>query len=1281
MLRRTLSAAWIALVALLLLTAAALLVVRLWIPSLSSYRHQVEQVVSDILSRKVTIERLEATWRGFSPVLKFRQLHIAGDRDKRTGLAVREVWVSFDIKRYLAGREIQLNGINVVGTDLTLVRATDGSLFVRELQDQAAGSYSISGFPNIDGLSIHDSTITIVDLQSGIPPQRFTDVTLSLKNQADSHRVTGYAMLPPELGYRIDVDAELFGMPARFSDWQGRVYLKGQSLSLSSALTYPLPEEIDLQGIADARLWLDIEAAQVREVRTELDLHDFRMTHRAGSASYEFNADKLIGQFGWQGAGHGWRFAAQRVVVEQEESVWQTAAFALSGATQEDTVYLAGTAPEISLDGLGPLLLALPVLTADQKQQLAGVHPQGLIENLYFSVEKTATSADISALEATFTDLSLRESREYPFVTGLDGSVSGASRAGIITLDTHAATFHNDRLFRDALMIDTVRGEVRWRKTTEQTEITADELVVVNPDMQLTAALGMDIPHSGGSPAVDLHVDIAHANLGRVHDYLPAHIMSPRAVAWLDRSLVSGAINNASILLQGRLDQIPFDHGEGRLEVRLPVTDAVLAYHPGWSPITGLDAQVNFSGRSMDIASRKGAIRTARLRTVQAQIKDLKQPELLLQGTVEGAMPVMLAELGSSPLGSTYGGFVDRTSTTGTAGLELDLVIPLTGNKPSVEVRGNITLSENALQVKDTDIALTNIQGVLAFAPDGVTGENLTARLFDRPVTVRVWKDTVVDRTRIGIDGPLGLLNKLAGDSKAVQSVISGSTDWRVLLGIGAVQARREVPSLDLEISSSLRGVAIDLPGAYAKPADSVRQLTVRVEGVERQNKQLRFSYGDQLRGLLEVTSAASGFTVRKGMVTLDNTAPAMPDTNRLAIRGHLDKLQLSDWTNRFAGGGKNGLPVDVDVSVGELDVLHYILRNVTVRAQAAGPVWTIRSGGDSIAGDILLTRGKSGAEKIVVDLERLILESAERPKGAQAGTKISPAEFPALQVTVGQLVYDKTDFGSLDIVAQRSSANVVTVDKLTLSSDLLSLNIQGDWKSGDGQQISSFHAKVDDGNLEKLLEFFDFEPAIECDELSGSMHATWPGPPWAFSLPSLEGNLKLKIVDGQLLDLEPGAAGRMIGLLSLTSLQRRLSLDFSDLFGEGFSFDDIRGNFIFESGNAYTNDLTITGPAAKIDVSGRTGLTGRDYDQLVTVTPQMQSGLALAGTLAGGPAVGAALLIADKLLEGNLGALSRLNRRQYTVTGLWSDPVVTRIDAPEPDVPANTDPDTDEYE
>ncbi|MDH3872310.1 MAG: TIGR02099 family protein, partial [Gammaproteobacteria bacterium] len=146
------------------------------------------------------------------------------------------------------------------------------------------------------------------------------------------------------------------------------------------------------------------------------------------------------------------------------------------------------------------------------------------------------------------------------------------------------------------------------------------------------------------------------------------------------------------------------------------------------------------------------------------------------------------------------------------------------------------------------------------------------------------------------------------------------------------------------------------------------------------------------------------------------------------------------------------------------------------------------------------------------------------------------------------------------------------------------------------------------------------------------------------------------------LLDVDPGTAGRVLGLLSLNNLPRRLKLDFSDLSDEGFSFDTIEGNFVMDAGNGYTNDLYVDGPAAKIEISGRVGIASQDYDELVTVTPYLKTGITVFGALAGGPAVGAVLMVAESLLEGSYGPLNKLAQKQYSVTGPWSDPVINRL-------------------
>jgi uncharacterized protein YhdP len=355
-------------------------------------------------------------------------------------------------------------------------------------------------------------------------------------------------------------------------------------------------------------------------------------------------------------------------------------------------------------------------------------------------------------------------------------------------------------------------------------------------------------------------------------------------------------------------------------------------------------------------------------------------------------------------------------------------------------------------------------------------------------------------------------------------------------------------------------------------------------------------------------------------------------------------------------------VPLRLDLDVGELEVQNFMLNDLHLAAAAEGRAWRIKVSGESSRGDVDVIRAGRGVEKIVMNMERLALKrsTADKPPG---NTQLTPADLPALQVTAGELVYNGANFGQLDLKAAAQANNRYRIERLAVSSDLLSLQLDASWHMTGRDHLSQVSLEILKGDMGSLLDVFGFEKVIKDGDLHATLQASWPAPLADFSPETIDGKLNVVIKDGQLLDIEPGASGRALGLLSIGKLPRRLTLDFSDFFGEGFNFERIAGNFVIDQGNAYTNDLEVDGPAARIDISGRVGLAKQDYDQLVTVTPYLESSLPLAGALAGGPAVGAVVIVAEKLLDGRLG-LNKMASKQYTVIGPWDAPVVTRIEA-----------------
>jgi uncharacterized protein YhdP len=215
-----------------------------------------------------------------------------------------------------------------------------------------------------------------------------------------------------------------------------------------------------------------------------------------------------------------------------------------------------------------------------------------------------------------------------------------------------------------------------------------------------------------------------------------------------------------------------------------------------------------------------------------------------------------------------------------------------------------------------------------------------------------------------------------------------------------------------------------------------------------------------------------------------------------------------------------------------------------------------------------------------------------------------------------------------------------------------------GQWIMEDDQPRSSFQVTYSGDDAGNSLTALGFAGMIKGGKTHTDFKLQWPGSPTDFALAKAVGSINFEIKDGRLLDVEPGA-GRILGLLSFQALPRRLTLDFSDLFQKGFSFDTLAGSFTIEKGNAFTDNMSMDGPAARIEAHGRVGLAAEDYDQRVTVIPNVSAGLPVAGALAGGIGGVAVMWLVEKILKPGIDKITKVD---YQVTGPWANPTVTRI-------------------
>ena len=197
----------------------------------------------------------------------------------------------------------------------------------------------------------------------------------------------------------------------------------------------------------------------------------------------------------------------------------------------------------------------------------------------------------------------------------------------------------------------------------------------------------------------------------------------------------------------------------------------------------------------------------------------------------------------------------------------------------------------------------------------------------------------------------------------------------------------------------------------------------------------------------------------------------------------------------------------------------------------------------------------------------------------------------------------------------------------------------------------------LETARIDKVMFAAGFVPNVRAESARIALNIGWPDSPEGLHLETATGALDISFRDGALAAVDPGA-GRVLGLFSFYALPRRLLLDFRDMTETGLTFDGIDGHFRVSGGQAQTEDFTVSAPSLSIDVEGAVGLSDRSYDQVITVSPDVSSGVTLAGALFGGPAMGAILMIAQELLDRPLNQATQLS---YHLGGTWDDPVITR--------------------
>ncbi|MBE9532728.1 MAG: DUF3971 domain-containing protein, partial [Proteobacteria bacterium] len=636
-----------------------------------------------------------------------------------------------------------------------------------------------------------------------------------------------------------------------------------------------------------------------------------------------------------------------------------------------------------------------------------------------------------------------------------------------------------------------------------------------------------------------------------------------------------------------------------------------------------------------------------------------------LKGTTDKALQFLL----NSPLKSKFGKAVSTIKAAGESHLRFTLKVPLS-NADDTQVVGNISFIDSALyEASATEMGVTKINGLLQFSNTGVTAKGITAQFLNNTIVLNV-KPTKKD-TAISVTGKVDMADINTIWPNKVPEFISGKTDYTV--NVTVVEESYGEFYVDAGLSSDLEGLQIALPAPIKKDKTSKKPFTASFKHIDDSLAYV-IKYGEQFNAIV-----MNNTDLWRGELRFGSGEAKLPKLG-VRVRGQLNELVLDDWlalVDKQQTGEESALAKsldDVSIEISALKGFEQLFEHVNLSAERDAQGWRAKIHSDQAKGSIYIPNDfeNNAILKIKLDEARLLTSKTEAKKaeGSQLAKTKKSTLWPSMDISIKSLFLDGFALGKLDIQASQH-ARAWRVDSASLQSDIFTattnvpnISQKSEWKQTETGDISTLQLQAKSNNISQLLANFDYQEVIEAEEATFTISLSWADNPLALFSHPLQGRLTVDVGEGALIEVEPGAAGRIFGLLSVAAIPQRLSLDFSDLFGEGFSFDSIKGTFDLANGLATTNDFELKGAPATVEMRGPIDLANKRYNQKVTIRPNVSSALPLAGAVAAGPvglAAGAAILLFDKV-AGTIFDTEIVNiiSYSYNLTGPWDEPEMT---------------------
>jgi uncharacterized protein YhdP len=976
----------------------------------------------------------------------------------------------------------------------------------------------------------------------------------------------------------------------------------------------------------------------------------------------------------------------------------------------------------INLSLLAATALESGILAADARQQLLAYAPGGSLRNLVLNAPLGEANQlqQTLQLRGNLDNVELGSVRGSPNMWGIDGffelqfDTMANYLRGSAELESDNFSINIPNVFTRVWDYDYVNGRIDFAvdMSDGQTVILDSGIMVAESDAvdgHVQFRSMVQRLNSGERDAeLDLFVGVSRFDASQKSLYLPdGPQVQPNlrnSMEFLERAIIDGSISSAGVVFRGKT--LP---GSGpatkTFQSFYVLEDGELEFSDEWPRLQQLAAAVTTSDNDIDIEVVSGGSLELEMGAAVGLIRrnEANETWLTINGEASGATDAGLDYLQAAPLNEGLKNtFADwRAQGDFSAAIEVLLPLNIPGRQP--DIRLDMQLENNQLQIQNLDLAVNDLTGPVIFdTRTGLEESHLQGETFGSPVSIDLssdYEDDALSAIVVQVDGSTTPDEMIAWprQSAFVRDLFrqaEGRFDYQARLLVD--QTGEAEATTRLQIISDLTGLGFTLPMPFDKSPESARDLQVNIDFMEA-SQRIRGSFGDNLRFQLDLQDDQ----MQDGLVYLGDSPGqfellAENETDGLAIVGELPGFELEQWTAFLAslGGDAQGLDnfsnsiAFADIEARSFTLYGEELPGVAFRIEpdSQRQAWFASLSGDALAGEVLIPYRPELPLTIDLDYLRLpgdpeaeaaLAEQAEvasEPEGLTVTeteeeeridplAAIDPRELPPMRFATDEFSIGARPFGQWQFALRPTATGAEFEDLqfdfrgLRLGQDELPESIEQltphfSWYYDGQQHRSELTGVLRADDIGEVLLANGYAASLVSREATFVSELSWPGSPAFFAGESLSGRLEMLVENGRFLQ-ESGGAGalKLVSIINFSAIMRRLRFS-DDLLRRGLAFDEITGRLQLTEGLVDIQDqLVISGPSSLYQITGEISLAEETIDGEMYVTLPVSDNIPWLGLLTANLPLAVGAYLFDQIFGDQVDSLTSA---VYTLQGPW---------------------------